>query len=92
MNYEDIEKLFNEAGWRDAKTMPKIPHAYTLRKNWEDQRFVDVVNYIREHGRVEEFRIYNTVKEYTYLYIGDYKYWTMGAPIEQTILINRARI
>ena len=25
----------------------------------------------------------------TYLYANDWKYWTMGTPVEQTILINR---
>jgi hypothetical protein len=29
---------------------------------------------------------------YTYRNIDDYKYWTMGAPLSQTILINRAKI
>lgn len=27
-----------------------------------------------------------------YLYIDDYKYWTMGAPVEETIIINRAKV
>ena len=27
-----------------------------------------------------------------YLYIDDYKYWTMGAPVEETIVMNRAKV
>ena len=27
-----------------------------------------------------------------YLYIDDYKYWTMGAPVEETIIMNRAKV
>jgi hypothetical protein len=42
----------------------------------------------REHGVEEQWGKYN----FPYLYIDDYKYWTMGAPIEETIIINRARI
>ncbi len=69
-----------------AKTMPNNPHWYTLAKNWGDrQLFDEVVQYIRDHGEVEWF--YG--KPYTVFFLNEYKYWTMGAPIKDTILINR---
>lgn len=41
----------------------------------------------REHGVNERWGKYNN----PYLYIDDYKYWTMGAPLEETTVINRAK-
>ena len=89
MNYEEIANKLNDVEWRFAKTMPEHPHSYTLRKDWESNAEFDmVVNYIREHGKEEPF----WKARYIYLYIGDYKYWTMGAPIIETILINKAKV
>ena len=71
--------------WRDAKSGP--PHAYTVRA-W-DQRpgaFEQAVNLIRSRGHVEAFYGHH----YVYLTIDGLKYWTMGAPLEETIIINRA--
>ena len=31
-------------------------------------------------------------KQYTYLYLGEFKYWTMGEAIKDTILINRVTV
>jgi len=87
------EKLSN-SNFRFAKSMPKTPHWYTLRKDWNDSEFVKTVLLIREYGNKERF----WSKEYFYLYMNGYKYWTMGAPINYpnglpcTILINKARI
>ena len=53
-----------------------------------DEDFVYFVNMQREHGGKEQWGKYN----FPYLYIDDYKYWTMGAPIEETIIINRAKV
>jgi len=74
--------------WRFAKTMPLIPHWYTVRE-WNKQKrddFTFLVRFIREHGEVIPWgRFMNT-----YLKLGVWKYWTMGAPIEETTVINRA--
>jgi hypothetical protein len=69
-----------------AKTMPNNPHQYCLRKKWiGDITFGEKVNTMREYGYVEwfysrQFMVYN---------VGNFKYWTMGYPIEVTTLINR---
>lgn len=70
-----------------AKTATRNPHAYTLRKNWADQDlFEAVVEWIREHGvHVMFWR-----KPYVLFRHGGYRYWTMGAPVGETTLINRA--
>ena len=69
--------------------MPKIPHEYSRKKEWSDCRmFEQAVRFIRENGVEETFM----GRKYIYLYIDDYKYWTMNDPVEKTILINRAKI
>ena len=85
----DVEKLLLDCSWRFAKTMPENPHDYTRKKEWDDpDAFECVVAYIQEHGFPERF--YKSV--FHYLYLDDYKYWTMGNPINETILINRASV
>lgn len=81
------DKLHN-AEFRFAKSMPKMPHFYTLRKNWIDEDFAKVVLLIREHGYKRKW--FKTT--YIYFNINQHQYWTMGAKIEDTILINKAKI
>ena len=81
-----ITKLAN-AKFKFASTMPLTPHEYTLRKDWDSNEFDKVVVYIRENGVQERFEN----RDYTYFYHDDWKYWTMGAPLAETILINRAK-
>lgn len=70
--------------WRQAKS-EKYKHSYTVRE-WQPDIFERAVKIIRKYGVPERF--YR--QTYVYLYIDDQKYWTMGAPLEQTIIINRA--
>jgi integrase len=75
--------------WVFAKTMPQHPHEYTLRKHARsDEEFEAVVSFIRAEGYTER----HSGRTYTYLNVDDWKYWTMGAPLPVTIIINRARI
>ena len=83
----DVSNNIITAKYVFAKSMPWFPHEYTLRKTWNDG-FDECVLYIREYGNKEKFG----KKAYTYLYINGWKYWTMGDPVEETILINRAKV
>ena len=88
MNKTLMVETLNSHPFQFAKSMPKIPHWYTLRKNWDDDEFDSVVYYIREYG-------YNKIwgrTTYRYFDANGYHYWTMGSPINETILINRAKI
>lgn len=88
MNNRIIQGLMN-AEYKFAKTMVKIPHSYTLRDTWNDQEFFnECVQFIRDNGAIEFF----WGKPYIYFYHNGYKYWTMGNPVEQTKLINRAYV
>lgn len=82
-------RILEEQDWIFAKTMPTMPHWYTLRKAWERETdFIKAVQLIRQHGIVKHFK----GRPYTYFQANGHEYWTMGAPIEKTILINRAVI
>ena len=75
--------------WIFAKTMPRNPHWYTLRKKWAGEvSFDDVVEFIRVNGYQRNFG----GRPYSYLALNGMEYWSMGAPIPETILINRAAI
>ena len=51
-----LEKLMAAHPWRVAKTMPKIPHEYTLRRLWlNDEDFIWAVEYIRRVGYEHRF-------------------------------------
>lgn len=75
-----------------AKTMPEMPHSYTLRKNWVDADFVRAVELIRKYGYKRRFKN----EDYLSFDILGESYWTMGAPINlnghpHTLLINKAK-
>jgi hypothetical protein len=77
----------NEQTWTFAKTMPEWPHEYIVRDRVDEKLFVRLVEHIRAHGR--EGRFYQRV--ITYYEEADLVYWTMGAPLPETIIINRCR-
>ena len=101
-SYDEVTAILESKPYRFARTMPESPHWYTLWTNWTadgteeartdelDRLWGRVVGYIRIHGVPE---LYVAPRGYTwwgtYLYANDWKYWTMGSPVEQTILINR---
>ncbi|MEC9208988.1 MAG: hypothetical protein VX762_01015 [Bacteroidota bacterium] len=84
----DIIQLLESKEYRFAKTMLDIPHYYTLKKEWDNPiEFENTVLYIRKHGMKE---LWKDGQYYIYLYANGWKYWSMGSPVSETILINRA--
>lgn len=84
-----LHSLFSDKRWIFAKTMPDNPHEYTLRKEWrDDDNFAESVQLIRDHGYVVRFK----GRKYIQFNVLGHFYWSMGAPIPATILINRACI
>jgi hypothetical protein len=93
LKQEDIEKLremIARCEWTFAKTMPWCPHEYIVRGKCplSEEEFLYFIGMQRGYGKVERWGKYIT----PYLYIDDYKYWTMGAPVEDTIVMNRAKV
>jgi len=89
MDINEIKDYIASVRWQFAKTMPKHPHSYTLKK-WNPDKidiFEKFVIFIRENGYEEKY----LGQKYFYFDVEGYQYWTMGAPLEKTILINRAK-
>jgi len=89
---EFFRKFVQDHHWTVAKTMPWAPHEYTLRRNCtgpqDESDFERVVLGIRSLGYEEKYG----KSTYIRYDLDGWKYWTMGAPLDQTILINRARV
>lgn len=88
-NYDKLRSMIARCEWTFAKTMPFAPHEYIVKDKCPltTEEFEYFVNMQREYGVKERWGKYNN----PYLYIDDYKYWTMGAPLEDTTVINRAK-
>lgn len=75
----ELQIFVQKSHWRLAKSMPLIPHEYTLRSEAADEAlFERVVVHIRKHGYRKVFQN----RPYVYLDLGGWQYWTMGSPLE----------
>ena len=88
-NLPDNLRIFiNESTWIFAKTYAKTwPHEYIVKDKVDEKLFLDFVEHIRAYGYLGKFY----KKDITYFDDSDMVYWTMGAPIEETTIINRCR-
>jgi hypothetical protein len=77
----------NDEPWTYAKTMPEWPHEYLVRDRVDGERFEALVRHIRSHGYEGHF--YS--KSITYYEEQGLVYWTMGALIAETTIINRCK-
>jgi hypothetical protein len=89
VNFDKLRKMIARCQWTFAKTMPFAPHEYIVRDKCPltDEEFIYFVDIQRQYGVKERWGKYNN----PYLYIDDYKYWTMEAPMEETKVMNRAK-
>ena len=81
VNFIETEK------WTFAKTIPEWPHEYLVRERVDERLFLKMVEHIRKFGYKGKF--YS--KTIVYFDHNGFTYWTMGAPIEETIIINRTQ-
>ena len=68
--------------------MSEWPHEYIVRERVDERLFEELVRHIRAHGREGNF--YQQVLVY-YEEAG-LTYWTMGAPLHETTIVNRCRV
>lgn len=82
-------ELLESKHWTFAKTMPRNPHFWSVRKDWhaEEEWFSDVVAFILRHGQDEIFG----KTRYRVLHANGWKYWNMNETPDGTNLINRCR-
>ena len=88
--WDKLREMVARCEWTFAKTMPWCPHEYIVRGkcSLSEEEFLYFIDMQRNYGKVERWGKYIT----PYLYIDEYKYWTMGAPVEETIVMNRAKV
>jgi hypothetical protein len=84
---DELQEFIGSTQWTFAKTMPEWPHEYIVRGRVDGDLFVRLVRHIREHGY--EGKFYR--KNITYYDAGGMVYWTMGAPLEETVIVNRCK-
>lgn len=82
-----IKEFILSVSWTYASTMPEWPHEYIVRYKVDKELFLEMVRHIREYGYQGSFY----EKRLTYFNDGGKVYWTMGEPLEKTIVINRCR-
>lgn len=84
LTHEDVVRWVESVHAQFARTMPANPHAY-IHTRWTDRpMFERVVRHIREHGYKQRYGS----SDYICYDAGDRFFWTMGSPLEDTILIN----
>ncbi len=82
---DDLRRFVDDSHWTFAKTMPTWPHEYLVRERVDPVLFEALVTHIRSCGY--EGRFYH--RSITYFEEDGLVYWTMGAPIAETTIINR---
>jgi len=89
-NYDKLRDMIARCQWTFAKSLPFAPHEYIVRDKCPltDEEFVYFIDMQRRFGVKERWGKYNN----PYLYVDDYKYWTMGASYDETTVINRAKV
>jgi hypothetical protein len=83
----DLRAFVDRERWTFAKTMPEWPHEYIVRERVDERLFVELVQHIRAHG--SNGRFYS--RELVYYEEAGVVYWTMGAPTDETVIVNRCK-
>ncbi len=90
----ELEAWMREVRWIYAKSMPKHPHHYCLRREQDEERFEAVVATIWERGYDRWYlrRPWRSldVGEECYIWVCTRPGPDVPPPLERTILINRA--
>jgi hypothetical protein len=84
---EELRKFIDSSEWTFAKTMPEWPHEYIVRGRMDPSLFESLIRHIRTNGYEGKFYQQNI----TYFETDGMIYWTMGAPIDVTTIINRCK-
>ncbi|MFM2294821.1 MAG: hypothetical protein RLZZ350_1234 [Verrucomicrobiota bacterium] len=67
--------------------MPQWPHEYIVRERVDDKLFELLVHHIRANGNEGAYYL----ETFIYFEEAGRLYWTMGAPINETTIINRCK-
>lgn len=86
MQIKEAKNFLESKNWIFAKTYAKTaPHEYIVKEHLKDQEgFEEVAKFINKNGEKEKF--WN--RDYTYLKVGEYKYWNIENIINRVELNN----
>lgn len=91
---KELQKFLEKKGWQPAtsEAYKNSPHEYTLlskrEHGWKSKKsMISVARFIRKYGVREMY--YRT--PFMVMYLGEYKYWTMGPDheLDQIRGVNR---
>ena len=85
LTHQEIEDWCRAQRWRFAKSAPDNPHFYVLKRETDPIMFERIVLHIREYG----YQYRWGRGEFTQYRADEHDMWTMGNPLETTILVNR---
>ena len=86
LSHTFVERWLEDQRWIFARTRASNPHWYCLRSEAADPKvFEEVVAHLREFGG--PYLWWGST--YLQYVAGQHAYWTMGASVENTVVINR---
>ena len=87
-----IREFVSKYPWTFAKTYAEFaPHEYYVKDKLDEtgqEEFVWFVEFIRDYG----FDCMFGKQLHTYYELDGHYYWTMGDPIEETLILNRCKV
>ncbi len=93
MDHNCFRAFINHHDWTFAKTYAAFcPHEYIVMKRLPEEEhtlFPEIAQFIRDKGFVAK---YGRLEPRSYYIVDDYYYWTMDEKVEDTDLINRAKL
>ena len=93
MDHNSFSDFVRRHAWTFAKTYAAFcPHEYIVMKKQPEEEwplFPEIAQFIREEGFIAE---YGRLGPNWYYIVDDYYYWTMDKKVEDTDLINRAKL
>ncbi|HEY5556021.1 hypothetical protein [Acetobacterium sp.] len=92
MSYEEMREFVDRFTWIFAKTYAeKCPHEYIVKTKIDPAHWKVFENFVATIRSIGFEAAYNH-RIGRYYILGEYYYWTMGAPISETIILNRGKV
>jgi len=91
MTPEQVGAILEQQQYKFAKTMPWLPHWYTLKPTWSDPNlYRTIVTWILCYGELRIWGKKRTIRRY--FDFGKYRYWPMTTDPDESIVLNRCII
>lgn len=97
VNFNVLRGFIRTNYWKPTRYIS--PHEYATREQVKqdhgdigEAQFELMVMAIRLRGEDRAFKCFGHEKTFKYLDVDEYTYWTMGNPLKETEVINRAKL